>query len=595
METPKARGRPPRILAAFVAVLMLWALAVGCASSRGSTYRSGSQDENTAAAASAKAAEARKAEAAKTKEPSRPRPPTPAPTPPPPQYTQAFGTPRQQTGYWSPLPPPPPLPSIGTVVISGIARDSRVEIDGIPYAAIPSSIVPLVMRLPAGSHLLHLSRFGFADQSETFDLSEDGIYRYEASYRAIGFALRSIEASPRRFDPSDPGFLGSSSLELAFVSPGTFVLEIRDDSGRIVRSLPEITVTQPTWSWRWDGRDGFGRPLPEGIYTLSAGSPDGQAAGAPEYKPASEGTPIITKGATPASGDNPAAVRADRPAGASPMTAAIEISRGHSAAPLASLSSGMGGLLYVPSAQSLASGHPEFTVGMIGHLDPGSASAVSGRLISLAGLRLGVPMDGLDETRSLELDFSVAGIFHPGAKEAVSSDSYATSLSVELPLTGGGGQSLAAAIIGTWTYGSFITAGDWPSPWDGPTRFPGLSLTLPVEWSDGLIRALIAPELEVSAFYPSYVPARVPGFYAWGYLRGGVEAPLGDFRLGLSAALRSTTFDQAFRLALPVEAGFELRWHAREIPLALGFIASMEFESMSAWSVGSGLLVQTRL
>ena len=581
MRTHKLRGRPPRILAAFVAVLVLGALAVGCASSRGSTYRSGSQDENTAAAASAKAAEARKAEAAKTKEPSRPRPPNPASTPPPPQYTQAFGTPRQQTGYWSPLPPPPPPPSIGTVVISGIARDSRVEIDGIPYAAIPSNIAPLVTRLPAGSHQLRLSRFGFADQSERFALSEDGIFRYEANYKAIGFALRSIEASPHSFSPSDPGFLGSSSLELAFVSPGTFVLEIRDDSGRIVRSLPEIAVTEPTWSWRWDGRDGFGRPLPEGIYTLSAGSPDGQAVGAPEYKPASEGTPIIATGATPA--------------GASPMTAAIEISRGHSAAPLASLSSGMGGLLYVPSAQSLASGHPEFTVGMIGHLDPGSGSAVSGRLISQAGLRIGIPMDGLDETRSLELDFSVAGIFHPGASQTVSSDSYATSLSVELPLSSRRSQSLSAALVGTWTYGSFISAGDWPSPWDGPTRFPGLSLTLPLEWSDGLIRAMIAPELEVSAFYPGYVPARVPGFYAWGYLRGGVEAPLGDFRLGLSAALRSTSFDRAFRLALPVEAGLELRWHAREIPLALGFVASMEFESMSAWSVGSGLLVHTRL
>ena len=99
----------------------------------------------------------------------------------------------------------------------------------------------------------------------------------------------------------------------------------------------------------------------------------------------------------------------------------------------------------------------------------------------------------------------------------------------------------------------------------------------------------MAPELEVSTFYPGYGEDEVPGLFSWGYLRAGLEETLGPVSLVASAALRSRPFSEGLELALPVSAGAELRWHSADSPIVLSLIAAGEIEGKDSYYFMGGL------
>jgi hypothetical protein len=243
----------------------------------------------------------------------------------------------------------------------------------------------------------------------------------------------------------------------------------------------------------------------------------------------------------------------------------------------------------------MASGGVEVSTFFIGHV-LSSAGSTSGRILSGFGSRIAIPAADSGESgaasQAVEVDLSFVGIFHPGETASVSSDAYELTASVLVPVAS---EVLHASLLGKFSYGSFLEAGDWPSPYDGLTRFPGLALALALEYDVENLRAFAAPEIEVGTFYPNYDPTLVPGFFAWGYLRGGIESKLGPFSLALSGAIRSLPFNYGLAFAWPLSAGLEIRWHGRERPLVLSFISTGEFDSRAAWYLNSGISVGYRL
>ena len=518
-------------------VVLAAVLVASCATSRGSTYAEGASNESSAAAASAKA---------KEEETKRNPPPSSPPS------TQAPSS----TLYGAAIvvaPAPPPLPK-GRLVIEDLPDDASVTVDGLPGFFGRGAFASAAFELDPGAHGIEIRRFGYKDWQRDIIISDRQILRISPSFEVAAFGLRSLETWPSSFNPDDPGYYGTTLIALEATAQGTCDIRVESDSGRTVRDLGDIRIGRSGWNWRWDGRDARGRPVADGDYAIVATESGGMELAR-------------------------TMVRVDRSL------------MGRSAV----LASGSGGTLFAPAARPMASGGVEISSFLLGHV-LSSTGPTNGRILSGFGSRIAFPAADSGESgaasQAVEVDLSFVGIFHPGETASVSSDAYELTASVLVPVAS---EAFHASLLGKFSYGSFLEAGDWPSPYDGLARFPGLSLALALEYDVENLRAFAAPEIEVSTFYPNYDPAIVPGFFAWGYLRGGLESKLGPFSLALSGAVRSLPFNYGLSVAWPLSAGFEIRWHGRERPLVLSFLATGEFDSRAAWYLNSGISVGYRL
>ncbi|HUX38661.1 MAG TPA: PEGA domain-containing protein [Rectinemataceae bacterium] len=507
-----------------------------CASSRGNSYSAGASRESAAAAASARAKQDEEAH----RKPLPQGPQAPSPSTDRPYFALA------QTDL--------PLalePRKGRLLLEGLPAEAHVAVDGFPQLG---STAWMGIDLEAGTHSVEVRTFGYEDWKEDIIVGEGALVRLSPLLEAASFGLRNFGLWPRRFNPDDPGFYGTVLISLEAFAPGTLTIQILAPGARIVRELRDISIDRDNWSWAWDGRDEGGKLLGEGLYS---------------------------------------AVAMD---GAGVELARAELSLDHSSmARSAILVSGVGGPLFVPAARPMAVGALEVSSFVMGHV-LSSSGTPTGRIVSGLGSRMGLPLPasagGNKGEEAMEFDLSIAGFFHPGEAAAQSSDAFELSASLLVPMASTPAQ---ASLLVKFCYGSFFAAGDWPSPYDGLARYPGLSLALPIEYELDELRVFIAPEIDVGPFYPNYDPARVPGFYSWAYLRGGVETTLGPLSLALSGALRSAPFDRGILLAMPLPAVLEVRWHARKVPLVLSFLLSGEFDSAMSWYLNSGLSLGYRL
>ena len=457
----------------------------------------------------------------------------------------------------APQSPPLPPPPTGTIVVIDLGPDCRLSVDGVTRFLGPrlgglgswnSVVFP-------GNHSIRITRFGFAELAMDVEISPYETIRINPAWQPIPFGLRGIMVSPETFDPADPGSMGSTILTLEAAAPGKAHIFIFDEAGRIVREFPELDIHFPLVTLRWNGRDDRGRILEAGRYRISIAG-----------------------------------------AGEPPIDAGVRIGN-QLYSRSAVLFSGSGGTLFAPDARAIGPGRIETMAGILGHI-VSAEGPVSGRATIHGGIRLGIPSvpEPVASTApsSWELDVSTMAILHPGSAATISSDSMIVTAALKMPM---GGSPILSALLAKVSYGTFIDpqAGDWPSPWDGPARFPGISLGIPLEYDQDNLRLFITPEVDAGAFYPGYDPARVPGFYGWAYLRGGLELTLGGVSTAISGILRTKTFDQGLSLSLPVSVGLESRWHAPNSRLVLSLIATGEFDSRSEYYASAGLAIGLHL
>lgn len=437
-----------------------------------------------------------------------------------------------------------PEPPKGTLVLENLSQGSSVYVDGSLYGG--SSV-----ELPVGSHTLSVHLFGYREFDADFAILRDQSTLVPVEYERANFAIESLEARPRSFDPADPGYLGSCEAKVAVDAPGTGTASVIDASGRKVRELGRLAFASPVLRFRWDGRDDAGAALPPGDYLIRV-----EGAGLTGESTSAEATVSIVSGLYARS---------------------------------SSLYSGVSGALFAPDARGLAAGILESSVGAELHLSPNGAT-MSGLGTAHAGIRVGLP----SSSGASEVDFSFMSVLW---QDDPSIDSYSVVGAWKHTL---GSAPIAsptqAAVYVKASYASFFSADgtDTAAPsWDGTTRYSGISVGLPLEYDSGAARAFVSPELEVSNYYPGWAAAgaswATPGFFSWGYLRLGLEATAGPYVIAFSGALRSSPFGGPFAIAGPYPLGLEVRWHARSSPLSLSFIATGEIEDFSNYYFGAGL------
>ncbi|HOT61930.1 MAG TPA: PEGA domain-containing protein [Treponemataceae bacterium] len=142
---------------------------------------------------------------------------------------------------------------------------------------------PLLI-LPEGSHLLIIRAFGFEEKTVAVTVDRRFPREIDGTLARAAFSVASFRASRAAFNPLNPAGLGAVTFAFRATARGAGTVTVSDDSGAEVAQFPVGPFA--TWDQGvvWDGRDGAGMALPDGIYraTLRAWSlPEAGAQNAP--------------------------------------------------------------------------------------------------------------------------------------------------------------------------------------------------------------------------------------------------------------------------------------------------------------------------
>ncbi len=552
------------------AVLMASAfLSASCSTTKGNLYRS-SVSSDAAAAEEAKRRTEEKRRAAAAASPSVPTSPgrPPASTPPPPSPSPQPVSPSTAPGLSANdlavrfLADAIRAATSGHLSLGGLPDGARVFIDGQlqmsgPSGAAGPGAAGLGAAGPIGSaggvalgkglHSVRVEAFGYLPWTKAFSIDILRLTTLEVDMSPAPFSLGAVTATPGSFDPSSPARLGETEISFTASAPGTASIELRDRTGRVVLEKGNLRIWGPRTVVPWNGRGRDGQALPAGEYRMvvSATSFAGSRLEAQGF---------------------------------------VKLSDNHVSTSYSSLAGGFSGSVYAPDARILPASRAEATLGMYAVLD--RSAALAARLPGFTGIRFGLPGN------ATEISASAMGVFYPGYNYATSPDSWSIAVSVKTSLHADDTFGLALLMGGS--FGSFFAV-EAPASWDGPARFPGVNAGLVVESDSGLARVYASLQLAASGYYPNYgADPAVPGFYLWSYLRSGIEFPLPDFlrgqaTLSLSAAGRTTPFNEGFAFGLPLSIGAELHWYKPHSPTVFSFYGSGEWASEGNFYFGGGL------
>jgi hypothetical protein len=426
------------------------------------------------------------------------------------------------------------------VALERITGFLRVDVQP-PQASVtvgPYSYVPgRVQELPVGRYFVTARAFGFEEVTTGVAIEERELTEISLDLPQAPFAVQDLRADRERFNPRNPGALGSVRVSFRVTSYGSgFVTIVNEEDEEVYRrDFPRFV----SWAQEltWNGRGSSGQLAPDGAYRLRL-----------RLVGEREGTVVERE-----------------------LTLRIDSSLVLS---FRTLASGSAGLLYAPSPEVLSGGSLQLSSLVLAHWESDGATTrvrvpvvLAGRW-GLSGRRAGEY--GRAPFQRWELDLQT------GTTVGYTTEAGEDSLTLPFFV----GAALKSPLLSPRSDVGFALAAQAKLTYQGAS-------TDTLANSSGLS---LEPELIISPWRVSYDPSdpREAGFYSWLYARGGLLADLGAVTAGLSLAARTTPFGEPFGVDLPFQAAVELNWLIPRSSLFLSFVFAGEFSPPGAYYLQGG-------
>jgi hypothetical protein len=384
--------------------------------------------------------------------------------------------------------------------------------------------------LRIGTYLIKAELFGFEPWEQNVSIYEDQTTNLTIEMEPAEFRISDLVVNRKAFNPDNPSGLGESRISFDVTTYGTGELEIFSMNGESVLKHNFSSFTKSEQGYSWNGKDSYGKKLPDGSYRLVVSGRDlnGNNSELKETEAVIDSSLIIR---------------------------------------IRNVFSGVSGTLFCPTPDILPTDSFQLTLDGLGHIEEKTGNY---RFPIILGAR-GVPV------KDLEISIQTGVFIQKPAAE-----SYIFSISAKkaiLPARNFKPVELSWTMKGTFLYDMYT---------DTQTNFTGLSGGVTASVSAGPLAFILAPEITVSPFKVSYTDTPDPGFYIWGYGRAALLLDLGPIMAGVSAAVRTTTFTEGFSIDYPLSAGAEIHLLIPGTGIFITGIVSGEFRSMSDFYINAG-------
>ncbi len=174
-------------------------------------------------------------------------------------------------------------PITGTLIIDGAPDRVQILIDDEPYEEPDSSSDSLLfdliedliyqdrlaLKIPEGRHVITLQKFGYENLSFPVTVIRNTLQQKTVSMERSPFDVSGFPSRQLRFNPANPGGLGTISVSYTVTAPGEATIEILNPYGDLLATR----YAGPFVTWRnsftWGGETDMMVPyMPDGFYTL---------------------------------------------------------------------------------------------------------------------------------------------------------------------------------------------------------------------------------------------------------------------------------------------------------------------------------------
>jgi hypothetical protein len=122
--------------------------------------------------------------------------------------------------------------------------------------------------LPVGLRTVRVKAFGWEDVSSQVYIEEGAVRTLDLVLKPAAFRIMNAALRRPRFNPGNPGSLGTTELGFEVSAPGRGSFSVYDSLGELIFARDLGPFTGWFQSAVWDGRDRWGRGLPDGEYSL---------------------------------------------------------------------------------------------------------------------------------------------------------------------------------------------------------------------------------------------------------------------------------------------------------------------------------------
>ena len=156
----------------------------------------------------------------------------------------------------------------GTVTINSVPSGPMIFVDG-------SQVFSNELQLLEGPHKIELKAFGYKNHVEWVNVKKDQDQLIQVQMTEIPFGITSLSADKSSFNPANLGTAGRVQLDFSVTGYSDGILNITDSSGRRIFYKEYIFNT---WNYEfiWNGRDSYGIPVQDGVYTVTVQSDSAQ-------------------------------------------------------------------------------------------------------------------------------------------------------------------------------------------------------------------------------------------------------------------------------------------------------------------------------